>query len=401
MRVLFVSHTGRRGGAEGVLVRLLGALGDDVQPAVACPAGGELASSVSALGVEVMPIRGTSLNMRLEPRQLAGGGGELILSAAGLGRASRRFRPDVVHANTLRAGLIAALPRMTNGVPLLVQSHEHLGLGRASRVSREVISRTADHVIAVTDATADDFNAGLARPLAERVYIGIDDARFRPPRRTREEILARLPVGVGGGPMLGQVAQITPWKGQDVTIRAFGRVREQFPGAQLLLVGSISFEGTRYDNRAFDESLKRLVADLGLGGCVHFLGQRDDVPELMSALDLHLMPSWDEPFGTATAEAMAVGTVPMVTAVGGMREYVEDGVSGRVIPPRDAEQWAAAAIGLLRDRERLDAMAGQAIKVASQFTMAEYATAVRSHWQQAIAHSRLERVPARLRGVPR
>ena len=96
----------------------------------------------------------------------------------------------------------------------------------------------------------------------------------------------------------------------------------------------------------------------------------------MAALDLLLLPSWDEPFGTAAAEAMSVGTVPLVAAGGGMSEFVEDGVSGRVLPPRDPEAWARAAVELLDDPGRRAEMSARAVEVAGRFTDEAYVSAM-------------------------
>jgi glycosyltransferase involved in cell wall biosynthesis len=387
MKVLFLSHTGAQSGAEVAMLRLIEGLSAEVERVGVCPPG-RLADSLRGLDVAVQEIPGTAVNLRLDPRRTASGVSEVARSARELARIARSVAPDVIHANTVRAGLIAAGPRLLGGPPLLVVSHDHLPPSLVSRAARSVVSRAADHVIADTAYTARNFNEGLRRKLAEPVYLSVDHRRFRPTAISRGAILERLGID-SDGPVLGEVAQITPWKGQDVAVRAFARVRERFPGAQLLLIGSISFDaGTRYDNVAFLSSLEGLIADLGVGDSVHLLGQRDDVPELMAALDLHLLPSWDEPFGTATAEAMAVGAVPLVTSVGGMPEYVEDGVCGRVLPPREPDKWAAAAIELLEDQARLAAMSQRAREVASQFTIERYSREVQAAWQTAIARAR-------------
>ncbi len=99
---------------------------------------------------------------------------------------------------------------------------------------------------------------------------------------------------------------------------------------------------------------------------VHFLGQRNDVPEILAELDLSLLPSWEEPFGLAVVESMAMGVPPLVTAVGAGPELVEDRVTGRLLPPRDPAAWAAAARELLSQPELLDRMgaAGPAVRRA-------------------------------------
>ena len=108
--------------------------------------------------------------------------------------------------------------------------------------------------------------------------------------------------------LLGVVAQLSPWKGQDTAIEALRILREQGIDAHLLLIGSAKFvaRATRFDNEGYVAGLRRLVADAGLQDHVTWLGEREDVPELVRALDVLLLPSWEEPFGRALIEAMAL-----------------------------------------------------------------------------------------------
>src|SRR4051794_27809181 len=93
LRVLFVNHTGLRGGAENTLLRLMTAVDRETEVAVACPPKSPLAEAVAELGAKTFPIRGTSFNLRLEPRQTAVGSAELVASAVALGQALRAFSP--------------------------------------------------------------------------------------------------------------------------------------------------------------------------------------------------------------------------------------------------------------------------------------------------------------------
>ncbi len=170
--------------------------------------------------------------------------------------------------------------------------------------------------------------------------------------------------------LLGQVAQITPWKGQDTSIRALGQLRGEGVNAHLLIVGNIAFsgKGVRYDNHAYLESLHRLVDELALQDSVHFLGQRRDVPGILRELDLSLLPSWDEPFANVMLESMAMETPLLVSSVGGGPELVEDGVSGRVLPPKRPELWASAVRDLLGNREALARMGTGARAATASFS---------------------------------
>ena len=82
---------------------------------------------------------------------------------------------------------------------------------------------------------------------------------------------------------------------------------------------------------------------------VKFLGERHDVPELLGALDVLMVPSWEEPFGNTVLEAMAAGVLVIATEVGGPSEVLENGVTGILLRPRNPQLWADAVIRLLDD----------------------------------------------------
>src|SRR6202011_1410755 len=151
---------------------------------------------------------------------------------------------------------------------------------------------------------------------------------------------ARARAALGGAGeravLLGVVAQLTPWKGQDTAIEALKLLCQEGIDAHLLLVGSAKFvdPATRFDNQGYVAHLQALVADAGLSARVSWLGEREDVPELVRALDILLLPSWEEPFGRALIEAMALGVPVVSTNVGGPPEIIEDGREGYLLPPR-------------------------------------------------------------------
>jgi L-malate glycosyltransferase len=354
------------------MLRLLRSLPAGMDVAVACPPEGPLAAALDEHGVARVPITGTDVSFRLHPVSTPRGLAALAGSALGLVRTLRRLRPDVVHANGVRAGLLAGIPSRLTGTPLVVQVHDNLPEGLLGRLVRLAIASTADEVIAVSRATARRFDEGLRRPRARTVYISFDRSRFDrdyDDARTREEL------GVGPDtPLLGEIAQITPWKGQLDAIEALARIHRRHPDAVLLLIGHVAFagKGVRYDNEAYLERLHQRVEELGLREHVRFMGQRDDVAELVSALDVMVLPSWDEPFGTAALEAMASGTVPAVGSEGGPAEYVDQGVSGLVLEPRRPDVWADEIGDLLDDRHRLERMAERALEGADRFTDGAY-----------------------------
>ena len=128
----------------------------------------------------------------------------------------------------------------------------------------------------------------------------------------------------------------------------------------------------RYDNRAFHRDLHELVDTLRIRDSVHFLGWRDDIPEILRACNLSFFPSRDEPFGTAVAESMAIGVPALVSSDGGTSEFIVDRESGRVLPPDRHDLWAQAAYELLNDRRALECMSHKAIDAVARFTDETY-----------------------------
>lgn len=361
MRVLFVNHTARVSGGELSLLGLLEALPADVEAAVACPPGA-LAERLDAAGVERLPIQGTDGSLRLHPRRTPRALGEMARAAVDLDRAAPEYRPDVIHANSIRAGLIAvaagtarrrlrgdsAVPAARR--PVVVHARDCLPPGPVSAVTLRALAR-ADAVIANSEYTRRAL--GPARARARVVHNAIDLERFGSPGLDRAAARARLGLH-GDAPALAVIAQVTPWKGQDAAIRIVAGLRRTHPDLRLLLVGSPKFDSpsTRHDNASYLAGLRRQVAAAGLGGAVSFLGERDDLPQILAALDLVLVPSWEEPFGRTVIEAMAAGVLVAATEVGGPAEILNHGRTGLLLPPREPWRWVEEIGPLLNDAER-------------------------------------------------
>ena len=367
MRILLANHTSRFSGAEVSLLRLIEGLQPDHDLAVACPAGGMLTEAIERIGLDRYELPNIDISLRLHPLHTSRGLLQLASASRALARAAKHFRAEVIHANTIRTGLLAASP-LRSRVPVVVRAHEHPPATPVGRSVRAVIVHSAGAVAAVSDYTTRHFNEGLRQPAAMRVYNSIDHRRLDPARVAPAPLRREFGIPPGAS-LLGEIAQITPWKNQETAVRALALLRRAGVNAHLMIVGEVAFAGkrVRYDNQAYLASLERLVRALGIADAVHFAGQRQDIPAVLGALDLSLLPSWEEPFGLATVESMAMGTPPLVSSVGAGPELVVDGVSGRVLPPRQAGAWARAAQGLLRDRDGLARMARRARAAAEQY----------------------------------
>ncbi len=386
MRILFANHTGAVSGAEHALLRLLHHLREAHEITVACPGDSPLAQALGAAGITrlSLPVFETSFR----PHPVRTPAGIMRLSAGGIMLARHAAQQDtqVLYANTTRAGLMGALARRLGGPPLVVRLHDHLPASAAGRAVRSFTATHASSVLAVSNYTAARFNEGLQSPVATTVPNGIDLNRFDPARVAPAALRAELGLPADAL-LLGQVAQITPWKGQAEAIRIVAVLRYSGVDAHLVLVGEIAFagKGVRYDNPSYLKGLHTLVEQLGMGHAVHFLGHRQDVPAVLRAIDLSLLPSDEEPFALAVVESLAMDTPAFVSDQGGAAEIVEDGLSGRVLPRGRVDLWAAAIRELLEDPAALEQMRSRTRSRATRFQELEHAHAIEAHLQQVAA----------------
>lgn len=251
-----------------------------------------------------------------------------------------RRRVELVHVNSYIPGNYVRLAAALMQVPVVID-HWH-GFTRFSRKRRLIcraLGRFTDLSLAVSRGVKDYLVAeiGLDPAKIRVVPNGVDVAAIdaaRPGPEVRREL--GLPEGV---PVIGLVGRLDHWgKGHKELFEAVVGLKASHP-VQALIVGG----GRR------EAEVRQLAASLGLAESVHFLGQRHDVPDLLHAMDIFVLPSYSEGVSLALLEAMAAGLPVIATAVGGLPEVVEDGETGLLIPPKDADALAGALERLLAD----------------------------------------------------
>jgi glycosyltransferase involved in cell wall biosynthesis len=350
LKVLYVNHTAEVSGAERSLLSLLAALPDTVEPLVATPAG-RLATEVERLGLPTTRIPGTAGSLRLHPVQTPVALGEMAAAAGVVRLAARRHRVDLIHANSIRAGIVLGLAGPSTSV---VHVRDCLPAGTVTTATMRLIAATSVALVANSRYTAESVRRAAPKACLEVVHNPVDLERWNPAGIDREHARAGLG-GVGERTVLmGVVAQLSPWKGQDTAIEALRILREEGIDAHLLLIGSAKFlaRATRFDNEGYVTRLRAMVAEMGLEDRVSWMGEREDVPELVRALDVLLLPSWEEPFGRALIEAMAMNVPVVATNVGGPPEIVEDGREGYLVAPREPRAWARAVRRITDEPQR-------------------------------------------------
>jgi L-malate glycosyltransferase len=384
MRILFVEHTSIVSGGQRSLLELIRALGREHDVVLACPRG-EFEGLARRLGVSVVAIPESQITFKLHPRHSLDALMRMLAAAWRLSRVIRSLRPDVVHANSVRAGLIGtlAVPRQ---VALVVHCRDAMPAGRLGRAVRAVVLARSDQVVAISRHVARSFAGPTWRARGVRVVDNaVDVNRFDPELIKRAS--SRLAVGVRDKPVLTVLGQLTPWKGQDLAIRVLAELRDRLPSALLLLAGEAKFvsDATRYDNRAFEHRLHELSEELQLAGSVRFLGERLDPERILAATDVLLVPSIEEPFGRTIIEAMAMGVPVAATCAGGPPEILRDGIDGRLVDNRDPSGWASVVEELLGwPRDRRGAARAQA---ATRFSPSRHARIMAGVYEEAITRA--------------
>jgi glycosyltransferase involved in cell wall biosynthesis/SAM-dependent methyltransferase len=384
VRVLLVEFSSVVSGAERSLLELVHGLRGEHEPALACPAG-PLADRARELGLEVLSIPGTQLTFRLHPWHTPIGLASMTNAALRLRAIVRERRPDIVHANSTRAGLLA-IPAARGISPVVVHCRDALPDGPAGRGVARALLSGADGLVAISRHVAKMLaGPGWAGRRVAVVDNAIDLGRFDP-AALPGAAACRSSLGLKPGLLLSVIAQITPWKGQDLAIDTLAELRRRGCDAQLLVVGETKFFGpsTSLDNRAFERGLHALVDAHAIGDHVRFLGEREDAELILAASDVLLVPSTQEPFGRTIVEAMAMGVPVASTSIGGPPEIMRGGIGGLLVEGRDPATWADAVMALSAwPAERGAAARAEA---RARFSRERHTSAVLDVYAGALAH---------------
>jgi glycosyltransferase involved in cell wall biosynthesis len=258
-----------------------------------------------------------------------------LQSIRGITRIIQENKIDIVHAHLGRDYLIAAIARRrAQRAKLVLTRHHYLPIKRNALYRWMLADAT---IIAVSSSVRDSLIECLQiEPEQVRVIPNwIDSARFQ----TIDRDAARAMFQVSAKLSVACIGRITPAKGQEEFIRAAGRIARIREDVEFLIVGE-EYEG----DRPFTKHLLDLARSLDISNRIRFLGYVPSIPELLAAVDVVVVPSWDEGFSLVTIEAMAARRAVLASDVGGIRDIIRDSATGLLFPPRD---WAALASKLL------------------------------------------------------
>lgn len=292
-----------------------------------------------------------------------------------LRRYMREHDVHVLHSHGYKADLYALLARLGTRVRLVSTCHNWLGKDLKMRAYAALDKRLLRRFDAVAGVSADVVSE-LCRYVPShrvvRIGNGVDPEAFRrlmPSERAKQEL------GLPAKPLLGFVGRLTREKGVHDVLYAAQALRHERCDFQLLIIG----DGEER------QALEQQAQALGIASAVTFTGTRADMPLLYSALDVFVLPSYQEGFPMSVLEAMACGVPVIATRVGDVPEIVEQGATGLLVPPGDRSALQAAIAQLLTDaQKRHDLGAAGHRRLCERFTSNAMARRYRALYEEVL-----------------
>ncbi len=250
-------------------------------------------------------------------------------------RVLKKHNINIIHCHGHKSTVYGTMAAIFAHTPVVI-AHVH-GLGRTRNFRRRLMNlllfRRINKIVPVAVSVKEDVLSSNWFLSADRLFLlenSIDYERFADVSTAKED--AKQMLGLPSDAFVfGTIARFGPYKGHNFLISAFKKVKNEVPSAHLVLVG----EGP------LKEDVQQQVAPAGISQSVHFLGQRDHIPELLRAIDAFVLPSiGSEGMPRVLLEAMAAGVPCVATQVGGIPEVINGQAVGFLVPPGDPEALA-------------------------------------------------------------
>ena len=304
----------------------------------------------------------------------------------------RKGRFQIVHTHSSKAGALGRLAARMAGVPIVVHTpHGHVFYGYYGPLLSRLFAAVERFLALITDRIVTLTERGKWEHVRFKVagpekfvvvHSGVDLGPFlevgADPGRTKEDL--------GIAPedrVVGSLGRLVPIKGHRYLIEAAGLVLSRFRNVTFLLAG----EGP------LRRELEALAEGLGIAHKVVFAGHRDDEAEVISAMDIFVLPSLNEGMGRVLVEAMAEGKPIVATSVGGVPEVVEHGRTGLLVPPKDPDALAGAISELLEHPEMARRFGEAGRERASLFSAERMVERIGKLYDELLKGSEVRRCP--------
>lgn len=386
LRVVFVDHCAQLSGGEIALLRLLQAL-DQVEAHVILAEDGPLTKELVRAGIsaEVLPMHEQARGLKKE--RLRPGTVSLMTAfhsvayCLTLARRLRRLKPDIVHTNSLKAGIYGSAAARLARIPSVWHLRDRIAddylPAPAVRLVRVWARFMPSGLIANSEATLASVKSSVSNAVIPS-----------PVSASTLNHSYRRSLGHEGELRVGIVGRICPWKGQDVFLRGFASAFPQ-GNARAIVVGAALFGEEEYD-----QGLRQLAQSLGIEDRVDFRGFRHDVNAELAQFDILVHASTSpEPFGLVVVEGMAAGLPVVASDGGGPAEVITQGVNGLLYPPGDDQALAGILMDLATDSDLRQRLGKAAVARSRDFSPDSVAPRIMSFYREVLGDRWPQDVP--------
>jgi glycosyltransferase involved in cell wall biosynthesis len=339
------------GGAELSLLETVSHLNGSYEFHLIVPAEGPLKESAELCGAkvwllpwpEVIASTGET-SKRPSLRRMVHFAMSLPSFARSLSKLLDEIAASVFITNSVKAHVIGALARKRKHVPLIWYVRDGLEGRVLSRTLLNLLSGRCDRAVCISQYVAAQFEKYVSPSIPVSIVNDIVDlSRFRPDALPAAD-LRKQPEEI----WFGMIGMITPLKGQDIFLDAAESVLVELPNANFAIVGSNPYVTEAWS--PYERDLRQRVRNSSLRDRVKFVGFRNDVPNILSQLDILVQSNrGPEGLGRSVLEAMACGVPVIAVNKWGPAELIQDGRTGLLFPPLDTKQLAAHMLMLGKD----------------------------------------------------
>ncbi len=347
-KILYLNPSSQLGGAEKSLLDLLKYLNrEHYHPIISCPTKGKFVKELRKIGVEVEIV---PYHRRISELSREGNGLQLFAIpffpwwfAPTILNLKNLIRDKGIHlivSNGIKCHFIGALLSLITKTPLIWHVRDLIESGWLKWMLWAMGHYFPRKIITNSNAVGSIFHGNERK---ETVYNGIDLSHFNP-GIDGEKVRSMFKIGKDTR-LIGTIGHFAPLKGFEELIESMGEVIREGFNIKLAIVG----ENAYLNSDRYKQKLLSQVNSAGLNDRIIFTGYREDIPVLLAAFDIFVLPSLSEGFGKVNLEAMAMGKPVISTNVGGIPEVVLDGLTGILVPPGNSRDLAHAIMRLLSD----------------------------------------------------
>lgn len=348
MNIIYLTNHLNIGGITSYVLSLAAGLKKRGHNIYVASSGGQLLSRLAEEGINYIPIP-IKTKKEVSPKILA-----CMFKILPI---LKRQRIDIIHSNSRTTQVLGYLLGRKIGIPYVSTCHGFF----KKRFFRNLLPCWGIKVIAISESVKEHLIKDFKAKDKDIVVIhnGIEINKYRI-QNTEYRVQKKKDLGLSDGPVIGVVARLSEVKGHIYLIQAMKAVLAKIPQAQLLIVG---------DGKE-KKALVKLINELGIQRNVFLIPSVTQTNEILSIMDIFVLPSLKEGLGLSLIEAMACGLAVIGSDTGGIRSLIRDGHNGLLVKPADSEGLASAILELLKSSVKAKEIARQArIFVSQNFSL--------------------------------